>query len=226
MTDNGRLTGAEPGFLSPGEQQRLAGLRFEKRKRDWLLGRWCAKILVADAGFAWAARSLDDIQVLNDESGAPCFADLDGGRINGCLTISHREGAAFCAFTADQNAWIGADLEWVEPKVDAFLSDYFTPPEQEWINSLSENLRPKAVCLAWSAKEAVMKALRTGLRTDPLKLEMTSWDGPAAADRWGPLSIVFRDGKEKIAACWTEIGGYVLTLAQVGGELPDLVRVG
>jgi hypothetical protein len=34
------------GLLSAREQERLAALKTEKRRHDWLLGRWTSKLLV------------------------------------------------------------------------------------------------------------------------------------------------------------------------------------
>ena len=43
------LAGEGLDFLSPPELERLAGLRFERRRAEWLLGRRTAKGLIASS---------------------------------------------------------------------------------------------------------------------------------------------------------------------------------
>ena len=39
---------AELDWLTSGERERLDGFRFEKRRRDWLSGRWTAKLALLE----------------------------------------------------------------------------------------------------------------------------------------------------------------------------------
>ena len=64
---------APAGLLCNQEQRRLSTLKIEKRRRDWLLGRWTAKHLVQS--FLLATQeltpALHTIQIATEEDGSP-----------------------------------------------------------------------------------------------------------------------------------------------------------
>lgn len=64
---------ATPAWLSATEQQRLHSFKVEKRRRDWLLGRWTAKNLVQRylAQTTGESPALDTIFIGADADGAP-----------------------------------------------------------------------------------------------------------------------------------------------------------
>jgi 4'-phosphopantetheinyl transferase len=72
---------------------------------------------------------------------------------------------AICAI-ATPDAALGCDLEIVEPRSDAFVTDYFTAQEQAFIAQAHAAERFQLLALLWSAKESALKAMRTGLRLD------------------------------------------------------------
>jgi phosphopantetheinyl transferase len=86
---------------------------------------------------------------------------------------------------------MGCDLEKVEPRTWSFVRDYFTPNEQDAVAAQGNpELRARMVTLIWSAKEAVLKALETGLRADTRTLSV-SFEGDATLDRplWQSLTV-------------------------------------
>jgi 4'-phosphopantetheinyl transferase len=64
---------APAGLLSERERMRLGSLTVEKRRRDWLLGRWTAKHLLQSAieRRTGVRLSLDALSVESAEDGAP-----------------------------------------------------------------------------------------------------------------------------------------------------------
>lgn len=156
-------------WLSARERTVLAGLRFERRRADWLLGRWAAKRAVA----AWLRLGggeppeLHGVEILAATDGAPeVFVHGEPGP---SLSLSHRQGEALVA-VADPATLVGCDLEWIEARSDAFVADYLTPSEQALVAAVPES-RDLAANLLWSAKEATLKLLRQGLRRDPRWVE-------------------------------------------------------
>jgi 4'-phosphopantetheinyl transferase len=155
----------ENDWLSAREASLLQGMHFAKRHDDWRLGRWTAKQALA---FYFDVpphpRALAAIEILPGDSGAPevVFANR---RPAVALSISHSSGLAMCA-VAGCGISLGCDLELIEARSDNFVSDYFTPDEQELIASISQPDRPCAITLLWSAKESTLKALHVGLRAD------------------------------------------------------------
>jgi len=145
------------------------GLRFAKRRTDWLLGRWTAKRAVAaclplptDPG------TLVDIEIRPEPSGAP-EAFFSGSPAGVSISLSHSSGVAACA-VVESGAVLGCDLETIEPRSDDFIRDYFTAEELGQIAQAETGARDWLVTLFWSAKESALKALRTGLRLDTRSL--------------------------------------------------------
>lgn len=161
-------------WLGPEEALRLSGLRFEKRRADWRLGRWTAKHAVsACLNLGRGSDSLREIEVRPAASGAP-EVWLGGQVAPVTISLSHRGGAALCA-VAVSNIALGCDLELSEPRSSAFIADYFTEEEQSLISE-----RPHIVTLLWSAKESALKALRVGLRLDTRSVQVHLNPGAAA----------------------------------------------
>jgi len=116
-------------WLSEREQTFLSHLRFAKRRSDWRLGRWTAKQAVARSlNMSVQREALAGIEIRSAASGAPevFFANQPAPVT---ISLSHRDGAAICA-VALSSAALGCDLEMIEPRSDAFVTDYFTPEEQ------------------------------------------------------------------------------------------------
>ena len=155
----------EDNWLTPDERFWVKGMRFPKRRRDYLLGRWTAKRALA-AYLDWPIRSdaFADIDIRTAPSGAP-IARISGNEAHVVISISHRSGVAMCA-VAPSGIALGCDLELVESRSDAFVHDYFTAEEQEILYGVRESERPWLVTLFWSAKESALKALQQGLRLD------------------------------------------------------------
>jgi len=156
------------GWLSASEQERLAGIKFEKRRHDWLLGRWTAKNLVQRrlAESTGVASALDMIFIGADADGAPYAARYEGRGAKGkslerlpvSLSISHSHGTAFCGLVDLSPVEIsgdvemqggrplpfaprpslGCDLERVEPREGNFLDNFFTAEEVSAARALRE----------------------------------------------------------------------------------------
>jgi 4'-phosphopantetheinyl transferase len=210
-------------FLSPIERQRFERMRFPKRRSEWLRGRWAAKHLLLTCDSTWNQMALDAITIAAEPEGAPYYEIAGQGRIPACLSISHRHQMVLCALAPFK---IGVDLEAVEPRSAEFVEDFFTPAEAAVWSGLGEAQRPLWANLAWSAKEAVLKALGKGLRLDTRRVEISP-PGRFSTDAslgWQPLGVQYSN--EELAAWWQPRGDYVLTLARLdeGGET-QLVEV-
>jgi 4'-phosphopantetheinyl transferase len=154
----------DDGWLSPAERTRLGQLRFPKRRTDWRLGRWTAKrAIAAFFHFSLSSSGLAQVEIRSAPSGAPqAFIGNQPAQI--VISLSHRDGVAACA--VGECTALGCDLEVIEPRSSAFIADYFTGDEQAFVLSDPSDERDLKATLLWSAKESVLKALRTGLRED------------------------------------------------------------
>jgi 4'-phosphopantetheinyl transferase len=167
-------------WLSGGELACLGGMRFEKRRSDWRLGRWTAKrALAAYLNLSADLHALAQLEVRPAPSGAPevFLANKPAGVT---ISLSHRAGIALCAVAASDVA-LGCDLEVVEPRSDAFVADYFTLEEQELLAGANAADRFQLLALLWSAKESALKALRVGLRVDTRSVSVTLLNNPFIA---------------------------------------------
>lgn len=155
-----------PAWLGPAERRRLAGFRVDKRRRDWLLGRWTAKNLVQ----RYLAETRDERPALNeiyigaDPDGAPYAARCEGEggwgdlfeRLPVSLSISHSHGVAFCgliesfkprdgrlslfsrssASRAPRLPSLGCDIEFIEPREPSFVRSFFTEVEMRAVEQV------------------------------------------------------------------------------------------
>lgn len=215
-------SGAPPDFLSPSERQAYARFRVDKRRREWLLGRWAAKRLLQLSDQAYRDLALDAISVGNDPDGAPFLCVQGQGRLSLSLSISHRQERAFCALCASLP--VGADIEHVEAHAPSFVQDYFTVREADRVFSAPAQRRDVLATVIWSAKEAVLKAVRLGLRVDTRAVEVCRIQGLEQDEGAGEPSLDPETWYEmriastlpdapRFDAWWRPDGDYVLTLA-------------
>ncbi len=104
--------------------------------------------------------------------------------------------------TPDTRPDIGLDLEFLGATTfDGFDEVALHDVERADLDAMAPAARPRARAIWWARKEAVVKALGTGLRTEPATIATTppaAGDVLAAADaprllephRWPPLAVV------------------------------------
>jgi 4'-phosphopantetheinyl transferase len=195
-------------WLTRQEAVVLAGHKFPKRRRDWLLGRWTAKSALAR--FLPAAdRPMTDWQILADSDGAPMV--LENGQATGIpISLSHSGNRAMCAL-AGEPMRIGCDLETVEARSRSFEETFFTDGELKLIGRHPPGDRARLVTLVWSAKESALKALRVGLRADTRQVELKSFSS-SQDDNWAVIVVEDHRSGGQFHGLWRENNGMVLTL--------------
>lgn len=137
-----------------------------------------------------------------------------GGMEEPSFSLSHRDDYAFCAVIADPQVKTGVDLEKIEPREKHFLTDYFLPSEQLWVDSSPRNIRNLLTTLIWSAKESVLKALGVGLRWDTRQVEI----GPPAdshftSGEWHEIRVSTPSETHPWFAWWCQRDEYILTVS-------------
>lgn len=155
----------DDAWLSDMEREQSGAMRVPKRRSDWRLGRWTAKLAVASFYQLPAdPEVLAAIELRSADSGAPVLFH-NGEMSNVAISLSHSYGTAFFTI-APPGRKIGCDLEKIEPRSAAFIEDYCTESELHLIDAIAPGDRPLLVNLMWSAKESVLKLLGVGLRGD------------------------------------------------------------
>lgn len=212
MTSPGWLTRsladvpAGDGWLGPGEAEVLAGLRFEKRRADWRLGRFAAKTAVA----VWLGVPSSRLEIAAAPDGAP-EAWLDGRPAPASLSLSHRAGLAL-AVVGDVGAALGCDLELIEPRSRAFVTDWLAPAERALVARSGAARRDLVANLLWTAKEAAAKSRREGLRLDVRDAVAAPEGLDSATPGWRRLAVVWADGGAQASGWWRAERGWVMAV--------------
>jgi len=207
----------ENDWLSVNEAACLNGMRFAKRRADWRLGRWTAKrALSVCLDVPAQPQVFKKMDIRPAPSGAPeaFFVNQPAGVT---ISLSHRTGVAACAVVMC-NVEMGCDLEMVEPRSDAFVSDYFTSEEQALVARASAADRPRLLALLWSAKESALKALHEGLRLDTRCVIVSPFDASFDLNGWSPLRVRYTGGR--VFHGWWQLADNILRTV-VGSPRPD-----
>jgi 4'-phosphopantetheinyl transferase len=175
-------------WLSANERIQLNGMRFAKRRADWRLGRWTAKRGLADyLNLPAHPQVLARIELRPAASGAPeVFCGDKAAAVT--VSLSHRAGISMCAL-APSGVDLGCDLELIEARSDAFMSDYFTAEEQALVARAPAADWARLLTLLWSAKESALKALHAGLRLDTRSVIVSFDDALFDCNGWSPLQV-------------------------------------
>lgn len=163
--------------LNARERRELAQMKGSvARRTEWLFGRIAAKEAVRRylRDFHQARWSYADIMVWPNEEGKPqaigAWADNLTSRID--IAIAHT--AQFVIALAAANARAGVDVESVTRNLsEEFAQGVFIPEELELA---AQSANPSQTLIRfWCAKEAVSKALGTGIRFPPRELTVIDY---------------------------------------------------
>jgi 4'-phosphopantetheinyl transferase len=197
-------------WLSSGERDRVATLRFPKRRADWLLGRWTAKNAIRC--YLSQTRSLiidyPDLEIRSAADGAP-EAFLHGSPAPVSFSLSH-SGTQGCCVVAPPALAVGCDLEMIQSHGSQFIDDYLRIEEKGRIAQAPVEQQPFLRILVWSAKESALKCLREGLRRDTRSVNV-EFSGEGSLE-WNPLAVHCLETSRRFHGWWRREGAYVLTV--------------
>jgi len=195
-------------WLTRREATVLAGFKFPKRRRDWLLGRWTVKSALSRL-LPDQDRPMTDWQILADRDGAPMV--LEDGRKTGIpVSLSHSGNLALCVL-AEEAMQVGCDLEAIEARSRSFEETFFTHSELTLLDQHPCSDRARLVTLVWSAKESALKILRLGLKADTRRVELKSFTN-AQDICWGSITVEDRQNGGEFHGWWCEQEGMVTTI--------------
>ncbi len=183
-------------WLSAEERARSNGMKVPKRRSEWRLGRWTAKLALASFyKHSQDFEALARIELRAAASGAPrAFVAGEESRI--AISLSHSNGQALCVISAP-GVGIGCDIERIEARSSQFIGDYFTEYEQQVLaDGRNQELFAN---LFWSAKESALKALELGLRENTRSVNIRLDERVARVEngrsRWFGFTAEYRDGR-------------------------------
>ena len=152
------------------------------RRAEWLFGRIAAKEAVRRylKDFHQARWSYADVEIMADDMGKPYAlgdwreyqqAELD-------IAIAHT--SEFVVAVAAANARVGVDVEQAGRNLsEEFAAGVFMPEELELAAQSAS--AAQAIIRFWCAKEAVSKALGTGIRYSPREMNVKSYQADSGA---------------------------------------------
>ena len=146
------------------------------RRTEWLFGRAAAKEAVRRflKDFYQARWSSADIRIWADDSGKPHALGAWNDFLMTKLDIAISHTAQFVVAVAAANARVGVDAESLARDLsEEFAAGVFAPEELELAAQAAN--ASQAVIKFWCAKEAVSKALGTGIRYSPKEMVVTEF---------------------------------------------------
>ncbi len=197
--------------LSPQEEEKYSTLKVDKRRREWLAGRYLLKKLLQTTYTDVKQRPLNEIIIIRDESGAP-VATVSGNPITGVITLSHSQGMLFAAYSPSEELLPGVDVEKVEPRDPAFLEDFFTHQERVLIYS-NPGKDQLIISLIWSAKEAVMKSLRLGMQVVARDVNILISSEETGSQAWKHATARYAPSGQQFNILWQVSGNSVFTIS-------------
>lgn len=210
--------------LTTAEQAVYRGFKTRKRQVEWLAGRIAVKQLYIK--LSHNRYNPLDLSVAREGTGAPYLIEGDI-RTSGRISISHTAGCVVVLLTKSELR-IGIDLEEVSSREPAFITDYFTPMEQNYIRGNQPLTMEFRANLLWSAKESVLKAISTGLGVDPLRVEIDGVNVRQTMNGWTGLKAISKVDEDPVSwiVYYRDRINTVLTMCvQDSGELIELVEV-
>lgn len=185
-------------LLSVEEQARMAAYTLAKRRREFALGRAAARILLAER----LGHPPADIALAVTEGGCVEVVEADLH-----LSIAH-SGEHAVAAVAERV--VGIDLERIQPRHPDLPRFILHPDEYDYYEALPLDATRSPV-LYWTLKEATLKALRTGFRLSPKKLQL---DIDLAAQS---AQVTLEDG-QSLSARFAEQEGCYVAVAFLGKD--------
>ncbi len=177
-------------------------LKIQKRKTEWLGGRFALKKLLA----AHTGRALTGFAILAPGGVGKPVVTAAGEEINLPFSITHSNGFAVAAIAPDAK-YIGIDLEKIAPRITAWKDSFFRPAElaqqdDEFLTRL------------WTQKEAVVKLLGAGLTINTQDVRIV---GGSAQFSGRALEIYNTLGAPKISLQTTTlVPGFCFSVALAG----------
>ena len=151
--------------LSDAERERAARFVHARDAARFRAGRaWARRLISAELGVAPG-----DLPLTVGRHGKP---ELPGNPINFNLTHTTEQ-----IWLAVSDGPVGIDLELPPDGDPAPLFRQIAAPE-EWLRALAAGITAERFLVLWTAKEAVLKLLGTGLMTDPRTIALGALDGP------------------------------------------------
>ncbi len=145
-------------ILSAEETSRMEQLVFQNRAEDYIVSRGVLRNILA----RYLGLAPESVPLKTYSNGKPY---LPGSEIH--FNLSHSEGLFLYGLASGSP--LGVDLQRVYPiaNINTIIKNYFSPEEQNILNSVNENLLQDLFFTIWTAKEAYLKGTGEGFQRPP-----------------------------------------------------------
>jgi len=183
LIDNSEYMALE-SILSAEERKYYATLKFEKRIKSFLLGRYSAKKAIS---INCEVEDLANIEVSNGYFNHPCVKPCCGQNVQVSITHCDNIGGAVAYTEAFP---MGLDIEKIDVHTVEVIKTQITTNEMGIINTGSIDFNI-LYTIIWTSKEALSKVLRTGFMVGAHILEIEK------LEFWGSFYLVeFKNFKQ------------------------------
>jgi 4'-phosphopantetheinyl transferase len=144
--------------LAPDELARAERIKIDDKRAQFIQARGLLRHMLA----RHLACTPEELRFEYTQRGRPYLQGPN--TVNGIdFNLSHAHNWMVCAVTLDHR--LGVDVERIDanPQRKGIAKRFFSPDEVQAIEALPEELRDTAFFRAWCTKEAVLKAIGTGL---------------------------------------------------------------
>ena len=171
---------AAVSVLSDDEREQYGRFHFAHDARDYAAAHALLRLTLS----RYDDRAPDRWRFDKDAGGKPFL--VDPGAFRASFSLSHAQGMVSCAVTTEGD--VGVDLECTDRTVNvgAIAARFFAPAEAAHLERLDGDARRSRFFDLWTLKEALVKALGTGLATSLASLAFTldaaggiSFDAPS-----------------------------------------------
>ena len=163
-----RLADLAPDFLSAQELAYFRQRKFPRRQQSYLLGRYAAKLALAQS---LPERKLRHIDIYPGVFDQPLVRHLSAETFG--VSLSHcADLAVAIAFPAGHP--MAVDVEPVDPARVATIRSQLSPNEWAWAKATPDD-EARTCALIWTAREALSKVLHCGLTTPSETLAVAHW---------------------------------------------------
>jgi len=174
--------------LASDEWERAHRFRFDKHRRQYVVGRGALRTLVA----AYTGTRPEQVQFRYGDRGKPYLANPAGDLE---LNLSNSDEMALVGFV--RGVEIGVDIEFLKPMPDCeqISERFFSESERDVLRALPADRKEEAFFNCWTRKEAYLKAVGTGLAAPLDSFDVTLAPGE-------PPRMLTLEGNAEQAARW------------------------
>lgn len=200
--------------LGPIEREYFSSLRFERRQKSYLDGRYAAKLALREAISEPDLRSIQIVKGVFEQPIVRCERNAGWA-----VTLSHAESLAIgLAYPAGHP--MGVDVERIDETRHETILSQLSQQEISWVESVAAGRHEVATAL-WTAKEALSKILTTGLMSPVQIYSLAEFNQINS----GLFEVQFQNFAQYKALVWTgrrHVMSIAMPKQSMIGEVSDL----